>query len=134
MNIPQPSLPMYEDELDALRDAVRTLGGTKVVGHELRPDLPPDKAGAWLKDCLNPERPEKLALSQVRLLLRMARDAGYHAPMQFIAGEIGYAVQPTDPADEIAELQRLFIQATGVQKSLVERIERLTRAPLSVAQ
>lgn len=130
----QGTLAIYEDELEALRDAVRALGGTKTVGHDLRSDLAPDQAGHWLKDCLNADRREKLSLSQTMLVLRKARDAGYHGPMQYISGEIGYAVQPIEPADEAAELQRQFIAAVGAQKSLIDRIERLTRAPISAVK
>lgn len=130
----QAALPVYEDEMDAIRDVVRAIGGTKVAGHGLRPDFSPDAAGAWLKDCLNPERREKLAPSQVMRLLRLARDIGYHAPMQFIAAEIGYAVTPTDPADEMAELQRQFIASVAAQKGIAERIERLTRSPLAAVK
>lgn len=129
MNANQGALAIYEDEIDAIRDAVRALGGNKVVGHLLRPDLPAD--GGWLKDCLNPERREKLALSQIIKILRLAPDAGYHGPVQFICGEMGYSVQVIEPADEVAELQRAFVQSVSTQRSLIDRIERLTRTPLS---
>lgn len=122
---------MYEDDLDALADAVRVLGGAKKMGHSLRPDVAPDQAGAWLKDCLNRERREKLALSQVMTVLRMAHDIGYHGPLQFIVGEIGYAATPIEPQDELATLQRTFNASVSMQRQLVERMERLTRAPLA---
>lgn len=127
----QGSLAIYEDDLDAIRDAVRALGGTKVVGHCLRPDIAPDQAAPWLKDCLNIERREKLALSQILKILRMAHDAGYHAPAQFLAGEMGYMVQVIEPVDELAALQRTFIDSVSTQKALIERMERLTRPPLA---
>ncbi len=129
----QGSLALYEDDLDAIRDAVRAVGGTKVVGHSLRPDIAPDQAGAWLKDCLNAERREKLALSQVLKILRMAHDAGHHAPAQFLASEMGYAVQVIEPVDEIAALQRTFIESVSTQRHLIDRMERLTRPPLAQA-
>lgn len=130
----QASLAIYEDELDALRDAVRALGGTKVIGHCLRPDLKPDVAGGWLKDCLNPERREKLDLSQVVKVMRMAHDAGYHAPAQFLAAEMGYAAQPIEPSDEMAALQRAFIDSVGLQRTIADRIERLTQAPITAGR
>jgi hypothetical protein len=131
MTASQGSLAIYEDDLDAIRDAVRVLGGTKTVGHSLRPDLAPDHSGAWLKDCLNAERREKLALSQVLRILRMAHDAGHHAPAQFLAAEMGYAVQVIEPTDELAALQRTFIDSVSAQRALIDRMERLTRAPLA---
>lgn len=126
----QISLALFEDELDAIREAVRALGGTKIVGHGLRPDLKPDAAGAWLKDCMNSDRREKLDLSQVIRLMRMAHDAGVHAPAVFLASEMGYSAQPIEPADEVAGLQRAFIEAVNYQKSIVERMERVTKAPI----
>ena len=129
-NQKQASLAIYEDEFDALRDAVRALGGTKAIGHYLRPDLKPDIAGAWLKDCLNPERREKLDLSQVVRVMRLTHDAGYHGPAQFLAAEMGYAAQPVEPADEIAALQRAFIDSVAQQRIIADRIERMTRSPM----
>src|SRR4051812_34704203 len=100
----QPRLALYEDETDALRELVRELGGTKGVGVMLRPDLAADRAGAWLKDCLNPERAERLQPSQLFHLLRLGHDRGIHAPTEFILRNIGYSVQPIEPQDEAAEL------------------------------
>ena len=127
----QRRLALYEDESEALRELVREIGGTKVAGHALRPDLAPDRAGGWLKDCLNPERAERLQPSQLFALLRMARERGIHGPAEYLLHEIGYRIEPIEPGHELAELQRQFIAATAAQRSLVERIERLTRAPLS---
>ena len=130
----QTALAIYEDDLDAIRDAVRAIGGNKVVGHLLRPDITPDHAGAWLKDCMNTDRREKLSLSQNLKILRLAHDAGYHAPIQFLTGELGYSVQVIEPADEISALQRTFIESVSAQRHLIDRMERLTRAPLAVAK
>lgn len=121
----QPRLAIYEDEADALRELVRELGGNKVVGPMLRPDLAPDRAGAWLKDCLNTERPERLQPSQVFHLLRLGHDRGIHSPCEFILGNVGYAIQPIEPQDEAAELQRAFIESVSYQRRIVERMERL---------
>lgn len=130
----QAKLALFEDIDDALRDVVRDLGGTKVVGHWLRPDLAPDQAGAWLKDCLNPERREKLSPRQVMAVLRRARDSGHHQLMEFMAADNGYAVHPIDPRDELAELQRQFIAAVGQSKHIADRIEKLTQPPLQAVQ
>lgn len=126
----QPRLALYEDETDALRELVRELGGTKVVGSLLRPDLAPDRAGAWLKDCLNAERPERLHPSQVFHLFKLGHDRGVHDPCAFILGSVGYAVTPIEPEDEKAALQRAYIESVAVQRRIVERMERLTSAPI----
>lgn len=130
----QGSLAIYEDDLEAVRDAVRALGGTKVVGSALRPEMAVDHAAAWLKDCLNVERREKLSLPRVIKIMRMAHDAGYHGPAQFLAHEMGYVAQPVEPADEVAALQRAFIESVQAQRSIADRIERLTKVALGVVK
>lgn len=126
----QTRLALYEDETDALRELVRELGGNKVVGALLRPDLAADRAGAWLKDCLNPERAERLQPSQVFHLLKLGHDKGIHGPTEYILGNVGYAVTPIEPEDEAAELQRAFIESVSYQRRIVERMERITTPPL----
>lgn len=130
----QTSFALYEDCADALRDAVRVLGGTKNVGHRLRPDMAPDHAGAWLKDCLNPERREKLDLTQIFHILRWAREENHHAPMLYIASEIGYDARPIEPKNELADAQRAFMDSVAQQKLIIDRIERLTRSPFQAVK
>lgn len=130
----QSKLAMFEDIEDALRDVVRDLGGTKVVGHWLRPELPPDQAGAWLKDCLNSERRERLNPRQLMAILRRAHDAGQHQLMEFIAAENGYEARTVDPKDEMAELQRQFIASVQLQQKIADRIERLTQPALQAVK
>lgn len=73
----QTEMPFFDGPEDALREAVRGLGGPKKVGPTLWPDKSPDAAARSLQDCLNPAREEKLSLSQVMFILRAAHDAGY---------------------------------------------------------
>lgn len=134
MTQPQPRLALYEDESDALRELVRELGGNKVVGPMLRPDLAPDRAGAWLKDCLNPERAERLTPSQLFHLLKLGHDRGIHGPCEYILGNVGYAVQPIEPQDEMAALQRAYIESVNVQRRIVDRLERLAQAPITAVR
>lgn len=123
----QASLPFFDDELEALQEAVRALGGPQVVGHLLRKDLLPDKAGQWLRDCLNRERREKLEFSQILLVFREAREVGAHGPWQWINEQLGYhAPEPMAMKDEIAELQRSYIQAVRDMASMAKRIEQLS--------
>lgn len=126
MNHPaQGQLAIYEDETDALRELVRSLGGTKDVGHKLRPDLTPERAGAWLKDCLNPDRPERLQPSQLFHLFRLGRSAGVDGPAQFILGNAGYQLVPMEPEDEKARLQREYIEAVATLRRISDRLERV---------
>lgn len=121
----------FESVNDALSSAVTALGGFKKVGPALRPELPIDQAAGWLRDCLNAGRREKLAPEQVLLVLRMARAAGYHAAMNFVAFDTGYKASPVDPKSQEEELQQRFVEAveglTAIQAQL-QRVQRLRSA------
>lgn len=120
---------MRGSEMETLNDAliacVKACGGSKQVGPVLWPEKAPDAAQRALLDCLNEERPAKLSPEQVMLILRLARAKGCHDGMEFIAADLGYAAPtPVEPRDEVAELQRQFIEAVRSQAALAERIER----------
>lgn len=121
----------YEDLNDALRDVVRQLGGNKRVGALLRPELPLAQAENWMRDCLNPDRREKLSPEQVVLLLVEASKAGAHGCMSFLAMQCGYETpRPVRPEDQEAALQTKFIDAVeqlqGIQQQLA-RVQSLRR-------
>lgn len=117
----------FESVNDALQAAVTALGGYKKVGPSLRPELPIDQAAGWLRDCLNPARREKLAPEQVMLILRRARESGYHAAMNFVAFDTGYKAQPVDPQTLEAELQERFIHAVEGLTSIQAQLQRMQR-------
>jgi hypothetical protein len=130
-------LAMFADFDDALSGAVMALGGWKKVGCLLRPELAPkpDIAAQWVRDCLNPDKRERLNPHQLLLLLRLAREAGYHAAKHWLDSELGYEQgRPLDPTDEQAQLQRDFIAAVQTSKRIAERIERLTQPPLQAVK
>jgi hypothetical protein len=122
-----PQLPLFhEDVYDALRTCAKAMGGFKKVGGSMRPELSADKAGEWLADCLNPDRPQKLSLDQAMYLLREARLIGCHAGMYFIARDCGYSEPgPVEPEDEAADLERKFIAAAEAIVPMLTRIETL---------
>lgn len=123
----QPSL-FCESLADALREAVRACGGSKVVGCKLWPEKAPEAAGRLLQDCMNDNRAERLSPEQVLLLVRMARERGCHAVMTYLARECGYADPvPVEPEDERAALQRQFVEASRAIAVIAERIERMSR-------
>lgn len=126
-------LAMFSDFDDALSGAVMALGGWKKVGCLLRPELAPkpDIAAQWVRDCLNPDKRERLNPHQLLLLMRLGREAGYHATKYWLDAELGYEQgSPLDPRDEAAKLQRDFIAAIQLSKALAEKMERLTQSPL----
>jgi hypothetical protein len=126
---------LMESINEALIACVRACGGSKVVGPKLWPEKPVDGAQRLLLDCLNEDRPQKLAPEQVLLVMRMARDRGCHSGMQFFAEALSYADPvPVEPKDEAAELRREYIEAAKRMVKIAERIEHLERpGPRAVA-
>ena len=118
---------------DALVAAVKALGGSKVVGALLWPEKAPDAAQRLLLDCLNDDRPAHLTPDHVLMILRLARQRGHHDAVAWMLADLGYAPpQPVEPRDEVAELQRQFIEASRAMQQLAGRIERLNTAPAVV--
>jgi hypothetical protein len=120
--------PLFIETInEALREAVKALGGAKEVGKKLRPEKMADEAGRWLLDCLNPERRERLDPDQVMWILREARKVGCHVAMNFICDDAGYSKPlPLEPEDEKAQLQREFIESTKALARMAQRIEQLS--------
>lgn len=119
---------LYEDELDAARDAVKHLGGAKKVGPLIWPDKAPETAARYLHDCLNPSRAERLSPSQLLLLMRMAREVGFHALTAYLLREAGYAPPvPVQPQTEAELLTRRMESMVGEFAALTERLERIQK-------
>lgn len=118
----------YDDELDALKDAVRILGGSKIVAPLLWPEKKPDIGARCLADALNANRAERLTLAQVMFVMKLARQKGYHGPWRWICGEVGYKADAVDPEDEVARLQREYIASVEAQRRLAERMEKTVAA------
>lgn len=119
---------IHETLTDALRDVVQAAGGNKKVGAQMYPEMPADLAAQRIRDCLNPERREIFNPEQVLFLLRMGRQCGCHAAINHISHEAGYsAPQPVEPEDEVARLQREFVEATKTLGALASHIERIQK-------
>lgn len=116
----------FEGINDALREAVRQCGGHKKLGPILWPELLAEQAGNRLRDCLNPDRRDKLSPEQVVLILRKAREAGFHGAMAYVAFDTGYEPpRPVVPEDQEAELQRTFIDAVERLESIQKQLQRV---------
>jgi len=129
MQLEMPEI--YESLNDALTSTVKALGGFKKVGPKLRPEMTGDGAAQWLRDCLNPDRRERLNPDQVLLLLREAKIAGFHALMDYVAFDAGYKAKPVNPESQEAELQQRFVDAVeglGTIQAQLQRIQRLRAA------
>lgn len=116
---------------DALIECVKAAGGSKQVGAKLWPEKTIDAAQRHLLNCLNEDKAERLAPDQVLFVLRLAREKGHHGGMNFIAACLGYTIpHPVEPQDELAEMQRQFIEATKNLSKMAERIESFSRPHL----
>lgn len=114
---------------DALIECVKAAGGSKQVAHKLWPEKTVDAAQRHLLNCLNEDKAERLAPDQVLFLLKLAREKGHHGGVTFITGYLGYTVpSPVEPRDEVAELQRQFIETSRGLSKMVERMELLQRS------
>ena len=119
----------FEDELDAARIAVQHLGGAKKVGPQIWPDKAPETAARYLHDCLNPHRAERLSPSQLLMLMRMAREQGFHGLTAYLLREAGYAPPvPVEPQTEAELLTRRMESIMGEASRLVERLARVRGA------
>lgn len=117
---------IHEDWRDALRHVVKALGGMEAVGAELWPGKARKAAGAWLSDCLNPERPAKLDIEELQQLLQMAREKGVHLGLYFLCDDLGYShPAPTEPLDQEAELARQISADVERLESLVKKLGRI---------
>ena len=113
----------------ALIECIKSIGGSKPVGVIVFPEKPVDLAQRLLLNCLNEERPEKLSPDQALLIMRKAKEVGCHVGMEFLSLELSYAPpQPIEPQDEVAELQKQFIEASKAMTRMAERIEQINGA------
>lgn len=119
----------YEDELDAAREAVRHAGGAKKVGPQMFPDKSVDSAARYLMDALNPSRAERLTPSQVLMLMRLAREAGFHGFATWWMRQAGYqAPVPMAPVSEAAVLTAQISILVPKLQDLMEQAQRLQQA------
>ena len=107
----------------ALVECVKAAGGSANVGPKLWPEKSREAAQRQLLDCLSDERHAKLSPDQVLLVLRLARDKGFHGGIGYVLEKLGYApTSPIKPRDASDDLMR---QVREQQRLLNERIELL---------
>lgn len=124
----------FESVNDSLRELVRQLGGHKKIGPMLWPELPQEGAANRLRDCLNPDRREKLSPEQFVLMLKLGRQAGYHGTMAFVASDTGYeSPRPVAPEDAVNALQNAFVDAVSKLEVIQRQLARAQNHVRSVA-
>jgi len=115
-------LPIFSSDEEALLSAVRRRWVCK-----LWPDVSPDVAQRKLLDALNANRPERLRPSQVRLVLRGARDRGYHAAAVWMMAETGYSVAVIEPVAQQDRAIEAVTQASATLEKALAMLERSQR-------
>lgn len=123
-----------DDFTDALAHTIKALGGFGAVGAELWPAKPLRSAENWLRDCLNPNRSEKLSMDEVVTILRLARDRGIHTAIYKLCDDAGYgrpAIAPNKTPQQIlaekfqrtaAELSRLADEMAAIDQTAKMRV------------
>lgn len=108
-----------------LIDCVKAAGGSAIVGPKMFPEKLAEAAQRALLDCLNDDRPAKLSPDQTLLILRLAREKGFHGGIDYVLDVLGYTpTTPVEPRDEVADLMREFHASVALQAQLVQRMER----------
>ena len=126
MNNQQQSALFHERIEDALDEVIRNIGGRKAVAAIFWPDKAQRDQHNSIDHCLDPKRREKFSPTQVLFIAKKGREAGCHALINYINSECGYApAQPIEPEDELAALQRNFIESVKAQSRMADRIETL---------
>jgi len=116
----------HESMADALREVIQAAGGPKVVGERMFPDMPADHAASRIRDCLNHDRRDRFTPDQVLMILRLGHQVGCHAGMVFMSRELGYSDPvPVEPEDEVARLQREFVEASKALIGMAGKIEQM---------
>jgi hypothetical protein len=112
----------YDDEFDALAQTIANSDKTfKQCACYLFPHLKQESAYARLKACLNPEKDERLTLGQI---IALARFCEAYDALHFMADELDHE-RPAKkaPEDELARLQREYINAVKALQSLTPKLE-----------
>lgn len=110
---------------DAIDEVIRVCGGRKKFASEMWPDKPQRDAHNLLDACLNPDRREKLAPTQLLYIARRGQEAGCHALMQYIAQDCGYEARPVARDEEVDRLATVVEQSSKTLASALATLERL---------
>lgn len=114
----------YDVASDALASAIVAAGGYKRVAAQLWPAMKPVSAYARLKACVDETKHEKLSFDEIIALARMAKEAGNHAVMQYMAQDLGYEVRAVSPKDELESALANFDQQSERLMQAISAIQR----------
>lgn len=130
----QAEIPFFEDIQDALKDAVKALGGVKKVAGVLWPDKSDRDGSNLLNNCLNTGRPEKLEISQLMWIFSQAKDIGCNAPFIWFANEIGYDAKPINKAETVDRITSTIEKTAKILADSLAQLEaiRTRQEPRSI--
>lgn len=118
---------MKPEPEDCMQEAIDAVGGNKVVGSILRPELDAVEAGKWLSRCLNPDHQQRLNYAQESLIYALACKHGQHEGFRMYAASIGYQIQPIDISAEVQALasraEMLAKQSAQLSAEAMARME-----------
>lgn len=119
---------LFEDTIeDAFHQVVKAMGGPKKTAHALWPAKPIEEAARYLNHCLDPERAEKLSLSEIQFLLKKGRALGCHAAINKFNEDADYEqAVPHEPEQRLADLQSKFIESAAFMQTLAAEIKDVT--------
>lgn len=121
----------HDDIYQAVDSVIAALGGYKKVAGWLFPNKPINTAYAHLKNCLRDDKSEKLDPQELVLILARGREIGAHDAMYFLADAANYErPAPSSPKDEMAKLQKEYIEAAKTMQQIAQRIERVQIKPV----
>lgn len=120
---------LFHDRIeDAIDEVCRAAGGRKKVACELWPDKPARDAHNLLDACLNQERRERLAPSQLLFIAKKGREVGCHAVMTYLDHECGYESRPVDVGVQRDRVVEVIADSTKTLATALATLERLQRS------
>lgn len=113
----------YDTDADAINAAIHASGKTfKQVASALWPSMKMDSAYARLKNCLNPDKDEKLSFAEV---IYICKETGRYDPIFHACDELSlHRPAIKAPADEKAELLSTIQRQQAVLIATMARLER----------
>lgn len=129
---PQEEL-FYDDELHPLRSMIENGKGYKPTAQFLWPDMKLESAYARLKNCCT--RPEKGEALKWGEILAAMRFNGRFDPVFHACDEMSlHRPKVKAPRDQAVDLQDRAERLLSELKQVMDRQERLTRAPLAMVK
>lgn len=115
---------LFHDSIyDAVGADVAAIGGVKKAAALLWPHMA--DSASKLRSCLSTEHPQKLEMEEFQTIIRLAREAGSSAILDYMAQSHGFKkVEWIKPEDERAERERQLISQMSTLTKTFEQFMR----------